>query len=189
MPSEIIELERRHQGWSSFYVAKVRTPDGHEIKREIEDHGVAAGVLPFDPGRRVATLVRQFRAPPFHAAGIAAVLECPAGMLDGDEPEVGIRREALEEVGLRLQELERVGTLWSLPGISTERIHLFLAAYSPEDRLGTGGGLEDEHEDIEVEELPLADLAAMADDGRLDDMKTLVLVQTLRLRRPELFGV
>jgi len=39
-----------------------------------------------------------------------------------------------------------------------------------------------------VVELPLAELAARADEGRLDDMKTMLLVQTLRLRRPDLFA-
>ena len=83
---------------------------------------------------------------------------------------------------------------WSLParptrcrGLSTEKIHLFLAAFRAADRVTAGGGLAEEHEDITVLEVPLADLAAQADAGTLLDMKTLVLVQTLRLRRPELF--
>jgi hypothetical protein len=47
--------------------------------------------------------------------------------------------------------------------------------------------LAQEHENITVEEIPLKDLAERADSGRLVDMKTFALVQTLRLRRPELF--
>jgi hypothetical protein len=51
-----------------------------------------------------------------------------------------------------------------------------------------GGGAKGEHEDITVMELALRELAAMADAGTLADMKTFALVQTLRLRRPELFA-
>ena len=52
---------------------------------------------------------------------------------------------------------------------------------------GQGGGLASESESITVEEMALARLADMADRGELSDMKTFALVQTLRLRRPELF--
>jgi hypothetical protein len=78
-----------------------------------------------------------------------------------------------------------VAKAWAMPGVSTEQMDLYLGAYAPADWVGTGGGIEGE--DIEVLEIPLAELAAMADSGALHDMKTLLLVQTLRLRRPELF--
>lgn len=188
MSHAILRLDTRHDGWASFHIATVRLPDGVEIRREIEEHGPAISVLPYDPERRVALLVRQFRTPPFHAAGQASVLECPAGLLEEDDPEAGARREAEEEVGLSLGPLERVGTVWSMPGVSTERMHLFLAAFTAADRTGRGGGLADEHERIEVIEIALPELGRMADAGTLDDMKTLCLYQALRLRRPELFA-
>lgn len=187
MGHEITSLEARHEGWSSYYVAHVRLPDGAEVKREIEDHGLAVGVLPYDPDRRVAMLIRQFRVAAFFAARVDSLLECPAGLLEEDDPAEGIRREALEEVGLRLGTLEPVATVWTMPGVSTERMHLFLAPYNADDRVGEGGGLADEHENIVVEEIPLSELAALADAGRVDDMKTFCLVQCLRVRRPELF--
>jgi nudix-type nucleoside diphosphatase (YffH/AdpP family) len=187
MGHAITGLDPRHEGWSKFYVARVRTPDGQDISREMEDHGEAVAVLPYDPERRVAMVMRQFRTPVLHAAGQQDLMECPAGLLDGNDPAEDARREAAEEVGLRLQDLEEVAAAWSMPGISTERIHLFLAPYSAADCEGNGGGLPSEHEHIVVLELPLSELAAMADAGRIEDLKTLVLVQTLRLRRPELF--
>src|SRR5207253_1494510 len=72
----------------------------------------------------------------------------------------------------------------SMPGISSARMDLYLATYSETGRVGAGGGLAEEHEDITVVEMKLAELAAMADAGQLTDMKTMLLVQTLRLRRP-----
>lgn len=99
----------------------------------------------------------------------------------------GGRREAIEETGLELGPLERVACAWSTPGLSTERMEIFLAAYCEADRTGGGDGLDEEQENIKAVELPLSELARMADDGRLEDLKTLFLVQTLRLKRPELF--
>jgi hypothetical protein len=86
-----------------------------------------------------------------------------------------------------LTSLEPVGAAWTTPGVSTELMHLYLAPYRAADRTGAGGGVAGEHENITVNETSLAELAAMADDGRLFDLKTLALVQTLRLRRPGLF--
>jgi nudix-type nucleoside diphosphatase (YffH/AdpP family) len=165
----------------------VRSPDGTTLRREIEDHGRAIGVLPYDLARRTAILVRQFRAPIFYAEQREHTLEAIAGVVESDDPAACARREAHEEAGLRLDALEHIVTSWAMPGVSTERMDLYLAEYAAADRVGEGGGVPDEHENTMVVELPLADLAAMADAGELHDMKALALVQTLRLRRPELF--
>lgn len=188
MTTEIVHIETAYQGWGRYLIATVRLPDGQTYKREIEDHGAAIGVLPYDPERKVATLVRQLRVPVLYAEKRPTTLEIIAGLIeDGDAPATA-RREAMEETGLRLGALEDVATAWAMPGISTERMTLYLAAYGAADRVSDGGGLADEHETITVIEMPLAELARLADSGGLTDMKTLVLVQTLRLRRPELFG-
>ena len=186
---KIGSIRTLHEGWGRYLLVTVDKPDGGRIAREVEDHGDAAGVLPYDPERRTALLVRQLRVPLLLAAGIEQTLEIAAGCIDDEEePESCIHREAMEELGLRLGSVERVVTMQTMPGISTERIHLFLAPYSPTDRVGEGGGLAAEEEAITVVEMPLADLAAQADDGRLEDAKTLILLQTLRLRRPDLFA-
>jgi nudix-type nucleoside diphosphatase (YffH/AdpP family) len=181
----IEELRRVHEGWTCLLVARIRG-DGKTYDREIEDHGDAVAVLPYDPARRVALLVRQLRAPVLHAAGLPSLVEAPAGQLDEDEPEACARREAEEEVGLKLGALEPVGRFFSMPGISTERMSLYLAPYSARDRIAEGGGVTDANEHIEVVEMPLAELASeLALDNA--DLKTLALVQALQLRRPELF--
>ncbi|APX83865.1 NUDIX hydrolase [Methylorubrum extorquens] len=188
MPPEIRGTRTVHDGWATFLVAEVTTSEGTAVTREIEDHGEAVCVLPYDPERKVALLIRQFRAPPFFTAGVTDLLEVPAGLLDEADPAEGVRREAYEETGLRLSHLEPVSTVWSLPGISTERMHLYLAPYAESDREGPGGGLAEEHEAITVVEMPLSTLAAMSEAGEIVDMKTLVLLLSLRLRRPELFA-
>lgn len=188
MKAEILSLRIIHDGWTKFGLAKVRLADGTEAEREIEDHGNSVGVLPYDPERRVATLVRELRVPPLYVSGEQSQLEAPAGLIDDGSPDENARREVLEETGLRLHDLEHVGTTYSCAGISTEQIHLFLAPYCTTDRKTGGGGAEGEHENIKVVEMPLADLAGMAEKGQLTDLKTLALVLALRTRHARLFS-
>ncbi len=187
VPAQILHVRPAYEGWGKYLIATARLPDGQEIEREIEDHGRAVCVLPYDPERRVALLVRLFRAPPLYAGGPPEMLEAPAGLLEEDSPEDCARREVLEEAGLRLGALEHIVTAWTMPGISTERMSRYLASYAAADRVAEGGGVADEHENITVIEKPLADLAAMAARGDLIDMKTLTLLLALKDRRPDLF--
>ena len=185
--TKIISTETKFEGFSRLLVATIELSDGQTIRREVEDHGRAVCVLPYDPARRTAILVRQFRAPVALSDGREQLLEAVAGTVEDETPDACAYREALEEAGLKLRALEHLGTAWSMPGISTERMDLYLAEYSEADRVGLGGGLAGDDEGITVVELPLGELAAMADAGQIMDMKTLAIVQTLRLRKPNLF--
>jgi nudix-type nucleoside diphosphatase (YffH/AdpP family) len=176
-----------HRGWNTFGIATLTQPDGSVVQRALEDHGEAACVLPYDPDRRVALLVRQARVGPAFWGEAALFDEAPAGGLDGGAPEATAIREALEEAGVRLGALDPVAHAYSMPSVSSERLWLYLATYAQTDRTGPGGGLPDEGEQVFVLEVPLAELADQARTGRLPDLKTLVLIQALMLRKPELF--
>ena len=176
------------KGWTTFGVATITERDGSLVERVLEDHGSAACVLPYDPVRRVALLVVQTRVGPIGAGLPGELAEAPAGGLDDDLPVAAAIREAFEEAGVRLQTLEPIGSPFTMPSISTERLHLFLAPYADEDRIGAGGGLAHEGEYVTVEEVALADLAASAAAGTIGDLKTLALVQALMLRHPHLFA-
>lgn len=187
MPPRITKTTPLHEGWLTVLLASVAQDDAQTYTREVVRQGDAAAVLPYDPERRTALLVQLTRAPALLAGVETQLLEAPAGMLDGEAPQDCARREALEEAGVRLTRLEPVAAAFPSPGMSTERTHLFLAPFAAADRVGPGGGLADEHEDITVLELALSDLWAACEAGRLSDMKTLALVLALKARRPELF--
>nr|WP_314432857.1 NUDIX hydrolase [uncultured Brevundimonas sp.] len=187
--ARLISTDILHKGWSTLYRAIIELDDGVRLAREVEDHGAAVAVLPYDPQGRTALLVRQLRNGPLVAGADAPrLLEAPAGLIDpGEDAATAGRREVLEEVGALIRELEPLGVTFSCPGVSTERISLYLGQYGQADRVAEGGGLASEHENIEVVELPLAELARLADAGELADLKTLTLTLHLRLRRPDLF--
>jgi nudix-type nucleoside diphosphatase (YffH/AdpP family) len=182
----ILEIKTVHSGWTKVHIATVQLPDGHTFQREIEDHGEAICVLPYHPGRKTAVLVRQPRIPLLYTGRQEQSLEAVAGVIEEKDPDVTVHREVMEEAKLKLDSIEHVFTAWTMPGISTERMHFYLAQYSGAARPETEGGTDEDEETVAIE-FPLAELARMADANELPDSKTLVLLQTLRLRRPELF--
>jgi 8-oxo-dGTP pyrophosphatase MutT (NUDIX family) len=121
------------------------------------------------------------------ASGAQETLEAIAGVIEGEDPLACARREAREEAQLELDSLEHIFTAWTMPGISTERMHFYLAVYTGEARSEVRGGLASEDEETIAVEIGLAELARMAKEGTLADVKTLLALQTLRLRRPLLF--
>jgi nudix-type nucleoside diphosphatase (YffH/AdpP family) len=182
----ILQTRTVHAGWTKLLIAKVQLPDGHAIEREIEDHGEAIAVLPYHPARKTAVLVRQPRVPLLYSANHPQTLEAVAGIIEEKDPGETVHREVMEEAKLKLDSVERVFTAWTMPGISTERMHFYLAVYSGEPRPEIAGGTDEDENTLAVE-IELAELARMADADELPDTKTLLLLQTLRLRRPDLF--
>ncbi len=154
-------------------------------QRETYDRGNGAVVLPYDPQRATVLLTRQFRFPAYvndHPDGM--IVEAAAGLLDADNPEVAIRREASEELGVRLGEVTHVFDAYMSPGSVTEKLYFFAARYTAEDRLSAGGGLAEDGEDIEVLEVPFTEARDMIRDGRIVDGKTIMLLQWAALDGP-----
>ena len=137
--------------------------------RETYDRGGAATILPYNLERRTVVLVRQFRYPAYAAGYDDLMIEAAAGLLDDAAPEERIRLEAQEEIGYRLREVRKIFEAFMSPGVLTEKIHFFVAAYEPDMRVSSGGGLASEGEDIEVLELSIDEALAMVWDGRIVD--------------------
>lgn len=153
--------------------------------RETYDRGNGAAILLYDVERGSVLLTRQFRYPAYvndHPDGM--LLETAAGLLDDDDPEDAIRREAAEETGHTVGELEHVFDVYMSPGSVTERLHFYAAPYGPSTRTSEGGGVGDEGEDIEVVELPFAQALKMIRSGEIVDAKTIMLLQWAALSGP-----
>lgn len=149
--------------------------------RETYDRGDGAAILPYDPDRRTVLLTRQFRFPAYATGHQEPLIEAAAGLLDADDPETAIRREAEEELGYRLRHVRHLYTPFMSPGSLTEKLSFFVAEYTPADRISDGGGHADEGEDIEVLEMSIDDAMAAVFDGRIVDAKTIMLLQHLKL--------
>lgn len=146
-------------------VDRVRLPGGGRSEREVVRHPGAAAVVPLlegEGGTRVV-LVRQFRYAPGEA-----MWEVPAGTLEpGEGPEDCARRELEEEAGLRAGELEALASVYTSPGFTDERVHLFVAR-SPEE----GEPDPEEGEEIERRAFPLSEALEMVRRGEIRDGKT-----------------
>ncbi|MEU9640230.1 NUDIX domain-containing protein [Streptomyces tendae] len=183
------DVELTSEGWHVLRrtTFDYRRRDGRweTQRRETYDRGNGAVVLPYDTARGRVLLTRQFRYPAYvndHPDGM--LVEAAAGLLDADDPVEAVRRESAEELGVVLGPLTHVLDAYMSPGSVTERLHFFAAPYTPADRTGAGGGVEEEGEDIEVLELPFAEALAMTRDGRIADGKTVMLLQWAALDGP-----
>lgn len=152
-------------------VDTVRYPDGSSGELEMIRHPGAAAVVPVlsapDAADPQLLLIRQYR----YAAG-GPVWEVPAGRLDpGEEPADCARRELLEEAGVTAGRIERLSTIYTTPGFTDERIHLF-AAWD----LKAGEHRREADEFMEVVPLELSRILGMIRDGELVDAKTICAV-------------
>lgn len=154
--------------------------DGEVVrhKREVYDRGNGATILLYHPQKKTVVLVRQFRVATWvNGNADGRLIETCAGLLDDDEPEACIRKEAVEETGYRVKDVRKVFELYMSPGGVTELVHFFIAEYDDSQRANAGGGVEDE--DIDVLELPFAQALAMVRSGEIRDGKAVILLQYL----------
>jgi nudix-type nucleoside diphosphatase (YffH/AdpP family) len=161
-----------------------RRRDGtwQSLSRELYDHGDAVALLPYDTARGIVLLVRQVRFVTYLYGHPHPIIEVCAGMLNSrEDPETAILREAEEEIGIRISNLRRVFDAFMSPGGFTEKLYFFVGTYDQADRVGRGGGLAEEGEDIAVLEMPLDEAVAMISDGRIVDAKTIMLLQWAKL--------
>ncbi|EAQ0262732.1 GDP-mannose pyrophosphatase NudK [Salmonella enterica] len=149
-------------------------------KREVYDRGNGATILLYNSTKKTVVLVRQFRVATWVNSNQGGMLiETCAGLLDNDEPEVCIRKEAIEETGYDVGEVRKIFELYMSPGGVTELIHFFIAEYHDGERASIGGGVEDE--DIEVLELPFSRALEMVRSGEIRDGKAVLLLNYLQM--------
>jgi GDP-mannose pyrophosphatase NudK len=174
---------------SNWYVLnkvhyEYRQKDGSWLKqsREAYDRGNGAAILLYNREAGTIVLTNQFRMPTYINGNESGMLiEVCAGLLDKDNPEDCIRRETEEETGYKITQVKKVYECYMSPGSVTEILFLFVAEYSKEMKVAEGGGLEEEHENIEVLELKFSKALEMVASGVIKDAKTIMLLQYARL--------
>ncbi|HLA14895.1 MAG TPA: NUDIX hydrolase [Gemmatimonadaceae bacterium] len=151
----------------SMDVDEVKFPDGSVGELEMIRHPGASAVVPFlsdplgeDPQ---ILLIRQYR----HAAD-GYLYEVPAGRLDpGEDPKACALRELKEETGCFATGMERLFTMYTTPGFTDERIHVFMAT-----GLESGESNREADEFLALHPLPLSKALRMIEAGEIQDAKT-----------------
>ena len=151
------------------HLDRVRYPDGTIGEQVLIHHPGASAVVPFlsDPAGPdpQILLMRQYRY-----ATDGRLWEIPAGRLEpGEEPIACAHRELREETGCTAARMERLTTMWTTPGFTDERIHLFLAT-----ELTRGVASHEADEFIEPATFPLSEVLRMIERGEISDAKTII---------------
>ena len=189
MPSRI-EILQRKEVFRRFVFRLDELVLRHELRnggmsepltRIVFERGDSVALLLRDTAEEAVLLCEQFRVGSCEK-GPGWLIELPAGVLEsGEDPEECARREAAEETGYRVGALRHIGLFYLSPGGSSERIHVFFGDVTAEDRIGDGGGLEEEGEDIRIIRVPIAEALAKARDGAILDAKTMIALQWLEI--------
>ena len=163
---------------------EIKKRNGTVVKqvREAYDRGNGAAILLYNKENKTVILTRQFRLPTFINGNTSGMLiEVCAGLLDNDNPEDCIRREAEEETGYKISNVHKVYEAYMSPGSVTELLYFFVAEYAAFMKINEGGGIEHEQEDIEVLELSFQKAFQMMESGEIKDGKTIMLLQYAKL--------
>jgi nudix-type nucleoside diphosphatase (YffH/AdpP family) len=105
------------------------------------------------------------------------MIEACAGVLENGNAEATIIKEVEEETGYKIDNVKKIFESYMSPGSVTEILHFFIGQYTDTMKVSQGGGAEDEHENIEVLEMPFSKALKMMESGEIKDAKTIMLLQ------------
>lgn len=149
----------------------IKTKDERTVTWEIVEFKNAVTVVPLIDGNRVL-MIKQYR----HAIG-EELIEFPAGTFKEDEtPEEAALRELKEETGYEAGEMKKVMEFYTVPGLGTELMHLFVAK-----NLKKGEKKLDQDEEIENLVLTLDEAFDLLYKGIIKDGKTIIGLFYLKL--------
>jgi len=144
----------KYKGYLNIIEDEHPSNEGMVIKREVMSKEsetttdeCVAGLL-YDPDKKIVYLANQYRP-----ANKNNMVEVVAGTMEKNEiPEKCFTREAMEEVGFNVLHTKKLDSFYTSPGIAKEKVHLFIGIGS---RTENGGGLDEEHEEIDVVPMPI----------------------------------
>ncbi|MFA6150157.1 MAG: NUDIX domain-containing protein [Chitinophagaceae bacterium] len=157
---------------------------------EVYDTGDAAVILPYHKKNRTVLLIRQLRIATYvNGNEDGMLIEACAGKLNkGENPDECIVRELEEETGYVVLDVQKISEAYIAPGAITEKIHFYITPYNETMKKYDGGGLEEEGEDIEVMEVSFETAYRMMEANEIKDVKTIVLLQYLKMNEAVLCG-
>ncbi len=145
----------------------VDLPNGVSTTLDVIEHPGASAIVAYDDAGCVAML-RQYR----YAAG-GDLWEVPAGTLDNKEaPAVCAKRELVEEAGVSATRWDDLGFVFTTPGFTDEKIHLYLAR----DLKPAAQHLDHDEVIHEVRMVPMAEVRQWLLDGTLSDAKSIAAI-------------
>lgn len=152
-------------------IDRVALPNSTVTEFEIIRHPGASAIVPVlgDPSAADPTLIllRQFR----YAAG-GYLYEIPAGRLnEGETPAACAARELTEETGYHSGRMELLFSMFTTPGFTDERIHVFRAS-----ELTEGTSAHEPDEVMSIEQMPLSRVLWLIQSGEIQDAKTALAV-------------
>lgn len=174
------KLTLRHRlfagGWSGIF------------QREMCVRGDAVGVLLYDPQLQKFALVEQLRIGVLQRQQSPWLLELVAGMLDKQHEDCAevARRETWEEAGLEIQALEPMLEYFCSPGGSTEFFTLFCGRVNLQGKTSAVFGLPEEHENIRLHILTVAETLALLNQGRINNAMSIIALQWFQLHKARL---
>ncbi len=163
---EIIKTDILSDNWYVLkkvtYHYRQRNGTWTTISREAYDRGNGATILLYNKKQGTVILTRQFRLPTFiNGNPTGMLIEACAGLLEKDNAEDGIKRETEEETGYKVSSVKKILEAYMSPGSVTEMLTFFVAEYEKNMKVTEGGGLEDDHEDIEVLEISFTEAISL----------------------------
>ena len=153
------------------------------LTHEVYGKGDGVAVLLYNIATKKVMLSKQFRIP-MYVAGVknGFSIEVCGGTIDENEsPEKSVIRETKEEIGYAISQLQKVSTVFLSPGLMREQVHLYVAAYKNEDKIGIGGGLASENEELTVLEISFEDALNMIKNQEIIDARTIMLLYHLKI--------
>lgn len=187
MKVKILKETREYDGFFKIDKAvlqyeKFNGKMSEEIARLNFERGDSVAVLLYDKEKDSVILIKQFRYPAYINGGPGWILEIIAGIIkEGQNPVSVARSELMEEAGYEVDDLKFISKYYVSPGGTSERIHLYLGV--AHRKVAEGGGLETEHEDIQVLEIPLDEAMKMIETGEICNATTIIALQWLKLKK------
>ncbi|MBN1153944.1 NUDIX hydrolase [candidate division KSB1 bacterium] len=153
-----------------------------DVVRFNMNRGDSVAALLINRDTNCLIFTRQFRYAVYsHDLQDGWLLEIVAGIIEnGDEPTDTIIKEIYEEVGYRVDNIAPLFSFYSTPGSNSEKIYLFYVEVTHDLKIASGGGLDDESEDIQVVEIPISEAFDLIDRNEIIDAKTIIALQWLK---------